>query len=169
MHAESICDTNTNMDRSIKLWDANTGSMLKSVNTGSQVCSPVWSGNEWEILSSHGFEKNELLLWKYPWWTRWQNWRVTLRGSSTWLRAPTGARWRLQGMRHWGSGTCSGARKRWVGHRKRIRSCHSQGYPISIRWEIFDGLRTRLWFSVSAFTTVLYSAYLGPIFVCCCR
>lgn len=53
-------------DRSIKLWDTNMGSMLKSVNTGSQVCSLVWSRNEWEILSSHGFEKNELLLWKYP-------------------------------------------------------------------------------------------------------
>lgn len=53
-------------DRCIKFWNTNTGSMLKSVDTGSQVCALLWNKNEPELLSSHGFEKNELLLWKYP-------------------------------------------------------------------------------------------------------
>ncbi|KAF2583459.1 hypothetical protein F2Q68_00006533, partial [Brassica cretica] len=36
------------------------------VDTGSQVCSLLWSKNERELLSSHGFAQNQLTLWKYP-------------------------------------------------------------------------------------------------------
>ncbi len=32
----------------------------------TQVCSLQWSRHEREILSSHGFSKNQLCLWKYP-------------------------------------------------------------------------------------------------------
>lgn len=32
----------------------------------SQVCSIVWSKNEEELVSSHGFSHNQLTLWKYP-------------------------------------------------------------------------------------------------------
>ena len=53
-------------DRSIKLWNAGTGSLLQSVDTGSQVCSLLWSTHERELLSSHGFSQNQLTLWKYP-------------------------------------------------------------------------------------------------------
>ncbi|MBA0651971.1 hypothetical protein Goklo_019261, partial [Gossypium klotzschianum] len=35
-------------------------------DTGSQVCSLLWSKNERELLSSHGFTQNQLTLWKYP-------------------------------------------------------------------------------------------------------
>lgn len=31
-----------------------------------QVCSLQWSRYEREILSSHGYSKNQLCLWKYP-------------------------------------------------------------------------------------------------------
>jgi cell division cycle protein 20 (cofactor of APC complex) len=53
-------------DRCIKFWNTQTGSMLNSIDTGSQVCSLLWNPHEKEILSSHGFSKNELCLWKYP-------------------------------------------------------------------------------------------------------
>mmetsp|Transcript_7185 Transcript_7185/g.13401 ORF Transcript_7185/g.13401 Transcript_7185/m.13401 type:complete len:509 (-) Transcript_7185:152-1678(-) len=53
-------------DRCIKFWNAQSGSMLQSVDTGSQVCALQWNPHEKEILSSHGFARNQLCLWKYP-------------------------------------------------------------------------------------------------------
>jgi len=53
-------------DRCIKFWNTETGGMLNSIDTGSQVCSLLWNPHEKEILSSHGFSKNELCLWNYP-------------------------------------------------------------------------------------------------------
>ncbi|KAL3905692.1 MAG: hypothetical protein SGILL_009577 [Bacillariaceae sp.] len=52
-------------DRTIKLWNANSGAMLKSIDTGSQVCSILWSKHQRELCSSHGFSENQLILWKY--------------------------------------------------------------------------------------------------------
>ncbi|KAF3639858.1 Cell division cycle 20.1, cofactor of APC complex [Capsicum annuum] len=53
-------------DRSIKFWNTHTGACLNSIDTGSQVCALLWNKNERELLSSHGFTKNQLTLWKYP-------------------------------------------------------------------------------------------------------
>ncbi|ESQ37523.1 hypothetical protein EUTSA_v10002840mg, partial [Eutrema salsugineum] len=53
-------------DRTIKLWNNRTGACLNSIDTGSQVSSLLWSKNERELLSSHGFTQNQLTLWKYP-------------------------------------------------------------------------------------------------------
>lgn len=53
-------------DRCIKFWNAQSGAMLNSIDTGSQVCSLQWSPFEKEILSSHGYAENQLCLWKYP-------------------------------------------------------------------------------------------------------
>ena len=53
-------------DRCIKFWNTHTGACLNSVDTGSQVCTLLWNKNERELLSSHGFTKNQLTLWKYP-------------------------------------------------------------------------------------------------------
>jgi cell division cycle protein 20 (cofactor of APC complex) len=53
-------------DRCIKFWNAASGAMVNSVDTGSQVCALQWSPFEKEILSSHGFAENQLCLWKYP-------------------------------------------------------------------------------------------------------
>ncbi|KAG7366807.1 cell division cycle protein 20 [Nitzschia inconspicua] len=52
-------------DRTIKLWNSNSGAMLKSIDTGSQVCSVLWSKHQRELCSSHGFSENQLILWKY--------------------------------------------------------------------------------------------------------
>ncbi|CAD6259769.1 unnamed protein product [Miscanthus lutarioriparius] len=53
-------------DRCIKFWNTHTGACLNSVDTGSQVCALLWNKNERELLSSHGFTQNQLILWKYP-------------------------------------------------------------------------------------------------------
>jgi cell division cycle 20, cofactor of APC complex len=56
-------------DRSIKFWNTSSGVMLNTIDTGSQVCSLLWSRshhNHREICSSHGYSENQLILWKYP-------------------------------------------------------------------------------------------------------
>ncbi|MEW5318494.1 MAG: hypothetical protein WDW38_009711 [Sanguina aurantia] len=53
-------------DRHIRFWNTHTGAQLSSIDTGSQVCALQWNRHEKEILSSHGYSKNQLCLWKYP-------------------------------------------------------------------------------------------------------
>jgi cell division cycle protein 20 (cofactor of APC complex) len=52
-------------DRTIKLWNTNSGEMLTSVDTKSQVSGVIWSKHQQELCSSHGFTRNGLVLWKY--------------------------------------------------------------------------------------------------------
>jgi cell division cycle protein 20 (cofactor of APC complex) len=56
-------------DRNIKIWNASYGTgseaLLKSVDTGSQVCSLQWSDHSKELVSSHGFSDYQLCIWKY--------------------------------------------------------------------------------------------------------
>eukprot|EP01135_Chromosphaera_perkinsii_P003323 Nk52_evm23s240 gene=Nk52_evmTU23s240 len=53
-------------DRHIKFWNTQSGSLLNSIDTKSQVCSLKWSKNFKELVSSHGFSQNQLTIWKYP-------------------------------------------------------------------------------------------------------
>ncbi|KAK8959805.1 Protein FIZZY-RELATED 2 [Platanthera guangdongensis] len=53
-------------DRCIKFWNTLSGDCLNSVDTGSQVSALLWNKNERELLSSHGYDENQLTLWKYP-------------------------------------------------------------------------------------------------------
>ena len=53
-------------DRSIKFWNTSTGSLIKEVDTGSQVCNLSWSKNSDEIVSTHGYSQNQIVVWKYP-------------------------------------------------------------------------------------------------------
>ncbi|EDO33700.1 predicted protein [Nematostella vectensis] len=53
-------------DRQIKFWNASTGSCLNSIDTKSQVCSILWSKEYKELISSHGYAQNQLIVWKYP-------------------------------------------------------------------------------------------------------
>jgi cell division cycle 20, cofactor of APC complex len=62
-------------DRTIKFWNTTSGSLLQSIDTGSQVCSLIWSRHQKEICSSHGFSENQLILWKYPTMTRIQEFK----------------------------------------------------------------------------------------------
>lgn len=62
-------------DRSIKFWNSNSGALLNSIDTGSQVCSLIWNKHQREIVSSHGFSENQLILWKYPSMTKIQEFK----------------------------------------------------------------------------------------------
>jgi WD40 repeat protein len=53
-------------DRCIKFWNGANGRLLNSWDTGSQVCSLLWSKQEKELLSSHGYSENQLCVWSYP-------------------------------------------------------------------------------------------------------
>ena len=53
-------------DRKIKFWNTHTGSLLQSVDTGSQVCNLSWSKNSNELVSTHGYSQNQIVVWKYP-------------------------------------------------------------------------------------------------------
>jgi cell division cycle 20-like protein 1, cofactor of APC complex len=53
-------------DRCIRFWNTTTNSMLRSVDTGSQVCNLAWSKNSNELVSTHGYSQNQIIVWKYP-------------------------------------------------------------------------------------------------------
>lgn len=53
-------------DRNIRFWNANTGVSLHRVDTGSQVCNLMWSTNVNEIVSTHGYSLNQIIVWRYP-------------------------------------------------------------------------------------------------------
>lgn len=52
-------------DRRIKIWNTLTGAKLNDVDTGSQVCNLLWSKNSNELVSTHGYSKNQVVVWKY--------------------------------------------------------------------------------------------------------
>ncbi|KAL3922117.1 MAG: hypothetical protein SGILL_002376 [Bacillariaceae sp.] len=53
-------------DRCIRFWNTLSGSALSSVDTGSQVCNLAWSQNCNEIVSTHGYSLNQIVVWRYP-------------------------------------------------------------------------------------------------------
>ncbi|EMG51134.1 APC/C activator-like protein CDH1, putative [Candida maltosa Xu316] len=53
-------------DKTIKTWNTLTGNMIHDVNTGSQVCNLIWSKNSNELVSTHGYSRNQIIVWKYP-------------------------------------------------------------------------------------------------------
>ncbi|KAF2738405.1 WD40 repeat-like protein [Polyplosphaeria fusca] len=40
--------------------------LVSSLDTGSQVCNLAWSKNSNEIVSTHGYSQNQIIIWKYP-------------------------------------------------------------------------------------------------------
>jgi cell division cycle 20-like protein 1 (cofactor of APC complex) len=53
-------------DRCIRFWNTLSGSALNCVDTGSQVCNLAWSKNCNEIVSTHGYSLNQIVVWRYP-------------------------------------------------------------------------------------------------------
>ncbi|CAM8901113.1 unnamed protein product [Rhodiola kirilowii] len=53
-------------DRCIRFWNTTSNSHLSCVDTGSQVCNLAWSKNVNEIVSTHGYSQNQIVIWKYP-------------------------------------------------------------------------------------------------------
>jgi cell division cycle 20-like protein 1 (cofactor of APC complex) len=66
-------------DKCIRFWNASTGLLLSTVDTGSQVCQLAWSPSGMELLSAHGYSTNTLILWRYPSMSR----MATLTGHTT--------------------------------------------------------------------------------------
>lgn len=53
-------------DRCIRFWNTLTGQPMQCVDTGSQVCNLAWSKHAAELVSTHGYSQNQILVWKYP-------------------------------------------------------------------------------------------------------
>ncbi|GAA99657.1 hypothetical protein E5Q_06360 [Mixia osmundae IAM 14324] len=57
-------------DKKIRFWNTLTGSLVNEVDTGSQVCNLMFSRNNQELVSTHGFSsgkvQNQVCVWKYP-------------------------------------------------------------------------------------------------------
>lgn len=53
-------------DRRIKFWNTSTGQCVQELDTGSQVCNLAWSKNSNELVSTHGYSQNQIVVWKYP-------------------------------------------------------------------------------------------------------
>lgn len=53
-------------DRKICLWEVKGDKPVKTdqVKTNSQVCSLLWAPNHKELVSSHGFSENSIMIWK---------------------------------------------------------------------------------------------------------
>eukprot|EP01016_Furgasonia_blochmanni_P039476 TRINITY_DN4918_c0_g1_i1.p2 TRINITY_DN4918_c0_g1~~TRINITY_DN4918_c0_g1_i1.p2 ORF type:complete len:220 (-),score=55.13 TRINITY_DN4918_c0_g1_i1:10-669(-) len=52
-------------DQRIKIWNTMTLNCVNTIHTGSQVCNLVFSKNTNEFVSTHGYSKNHVVLWKY--------------------------------------------------------------------------------------------------------
>lgn len=53
-------------DRHLRFWNTQNGRCVNSVDTESQVCGIRWSTKYRELVSSHGYAKNQLCVWNYP-------------------------------------------------------------------------------------------------------
>ena len=53
-------------DRCIRFWNCLTGHGISSIDTGSQVCNLAFSKNCNELVSTHGYSLNQIVVWKYP-------------------------------------------------------------------------------------------------------
>lgn len=65
-------------DTSIKAWNTLSNQIIKETVTGSQVCNLLFSKTTNEFVSSHGFEKNEIVVWNYEDYEK----RTILRGHN---------------------------------------------------------------------------------------
>jgi len=50
-------------DRRLRFWDVTKLSCMGEVDSGSQVCNVAWSANIDEIVSTHGFSQNHIVVW----------------------------------------------------------------------------------------------------------
>ena len=53
-------------DRTIRYWNTLTSEQTHCIDTGSQVCNLVFSKNTKELVSTHGYSLNQIILWKDP-------------------------------------------------------------------------------------------------------
>lgn len=61
-----MCSGGGTADRCIRFWNTLTCKQQHWVDTGSQVCNLSYSQNVNELVSTHGYSKNEIIVWKQP-------------------------------------------------------------------------------------------------------
>ncbi len=61
-----LCSGGGTADRCIRFWNSLSAVPLNCVDTGSQVCNLHWSKTCNELVSTHGYSLNQIILWKYP-------------------------------------------------------------------------------------------------------
>mmetsp|Transcript_8912 Transcript_8912/g.17581 ORF Transcript_8912/g.17581 Transcript_8912/m.17581 type:complete len:545 (-) Transcript_8912:244-1878(-) len=57
-------------DRCIRFWNTLTGSPIKCIDTGSQVCNLLFAKNVNELVSTHGYSLNQIIIWRVPQMTK---------------------------------------------------------------------------------------------------
>ncbi|KAI9599162.1 WD40-repeat-containing domain protein [Syncephalis fuscata] len=66
-HQEGLLATGGgSQDGCIRFWNTLTGTALNTIDTQSQVCNLAWSRHSNELVSAHGFARNDLRIWRYP-------------------------------------------------------------------------------------------------------
>jgi len=53
-------------DRKVCIWNASSGRLANSVDAESQVTDIVWALQEKELVTAHGYSRNQLSVWRYP-------------------------------------------------------------------------------------------------------
>lgn len=53
-------------DQCIRFWNTINLCPISCINTGSQVCNLVFSKTNDELVSTHGYSLNQVIVWKYP-------------------------------------------------------------------------------------------------------
>ena len=59
-----MCSGGGTADRCIRFWNTLSCKPLHWVDTGSQVCNLAYSKNVNELVSTHGYSKNEIVVWR---------------------------------------------------------------------------------------------------------
>ncbi|GBG26399.1 Guanine nucleotide-binding protein subunit beta-1 [Hondaea fermentalgiana] len=57
-------------DRCIRFWNTLTGTPIKCIDTGSQVCNLMFAKNVNELVSTHGYSLNQIIIWRVPQMTK---------------------------------------------------------------------------------------------------
>lgn len=60
-------------DKTLRIWNTCTGENTFTVDTKTQVSSLLWSLEHQELITGHGYDTNQLTIWKYPGLTRLQD------------------------------------------------------------------------------------------------
>ncbi|CAM6054164.1 unnamed protein product [Sphagnum tenellum] len=53
-------------DRTIRFWNTQLSQQVGCLETGSQVCNLIFLKNVNELVSTHGYSQNEIIVWSYP-------------------------------------------------------------------------------------------------------
>ncbi|KAJ4881963.1 Protein FIZZY-RELATED 2 [Raphanus sativus] len=53
-------------DNKLLVWNQHPTQPVLRYYTSSQVCNLAWSKNVNELVSTHGYSQNQIIVWKYP-------------------------------------------------------------------------------------------------------